>query len=92
METEEKLQELEQKYNDLEQRHEELLKEFQYHRHTGFDTRQIDGTAFEETPFEKVTNPSDAGLTYNQATAQEAVDAINSIITILETLKVTSDQ
>lgn len=92
MDNETRIEELEQKYDELLEMHEELVKEFEYHRHTGLDSQQIDGTSFEETPFDKVTNPSDASALYDQSNAQEVVDAVNAIITILETTNITSDQ
>jgi len=38
----------------------------------------------------KISDPTDAGATYVQATAQESVDAINAIINALEAKGITS--
>lgn len=69
-----------------------LRLEFMEHRHTGLDVRQLDGTSFEETPFAHISDPSDAGATYNQSQVQEIVDSVKSILSILETIQITSDQ
>lgn len=91
-EIQEKLDELEGKFDELSEKYETLQEEYDNHRHSGLDSVQIDGTSLKETPFAKVTAPTDAGATYSQGVAQTAVDAINAIISILETTKITSDQ
>ena len=87
-----KFDELESTISDLKAIIDTLLGEFNNHHHTGLDSQQIDGTSLKETPFAKVAAPADSTLLYSQSNAQEAVDAINLIISILETTKITSDQ
>jgi len=91
-ETQAKFDELEKKVDDQQEVIDTLLDEFENHHHTGLDSQQIDGTSLKETPFAKVAAPTDSTLLYSQSNAQEAVDAINLIISILETTKITSDQ
>ena len=78
--------------DEMQKTIEKLQDEYINHRHSGLDSSQLDGTSFKETPFAKVVNPTTAGASYNQVVAQSSVNAINSIITILETTKITSDQ
>ena len=87
-----KFDELEATISDQKAIIDTLQDEFDNHRHSGLDSQQIDGTSLKETPFTKVVAPTDSTVLYSQSNAQTAVTAINSIISILETTKITSDQ